>query len=71
MCGHIIHEKESKLVRWGVTQAKAYSQNRKDFTQGFTQECTQELHKDLHKDSNKELHNYLHNFWGVKDKNSQ
>ena len=27
MCGHIIHEKESKLMRWGVTQASAYSQN--------------------------------------------
>ena len=29
MYGHIIHEEESKLVRWGVTQAKEYSQNRK------------------------------------------
>ena len=38
MCGHIIHEEESKLVRWGVTQAKASSQIRK-----------RGLHKDLHK----------------------
>ena len=63
MCGHIIHEKESKLVRWGFTQAKAYSQNRKwGVTQGFTQGITQELHKDLHKELHKELHKYLHNF---------
>ena len=37
MCGHIVHEEESKLVRWGVTQAKKSSQNRK-----------WGLHKDLH-----------------------
>ena len=47
----------SKLVRWGVTQAKASSQNSKGG-----------LHKDLHKSYtriynylHKELHKYLHN----------
>ena len=38
MYGHIIHEEESKLVRWGVTQSKESSQNIKGG-----------LHKDLHK----------------------
>ena len=38
MCGHIIHEEESKLVRWGVTQDKGSSQNNKGG-----------LQKDLHK----------------------
>ena len=38
MCGHIIHEEESKLVRLGVTKYKASSQNIKGG-----------LHKDLHK----------------------
>ena len=38
LCGHIIHKEESKLVRWGITQAKETSQNRK-----------WGLHKDLHK----------------------
>ena len=60
MCGHIIHEEESKLVKWGVTQAKVSSKNNKGG-----------LHKDLHKYLHKELHNYLHNFWGVKAKNSE
>ena len=64
MCGHIIHEEESKLVRWGVTQTKASSQNSKG---GLHKELLKDLHNYLHK----VLNNYLHNFWGVKAKNSE
>ena len=49
MCGHIIHEEESKLVRWGVTQPNAYSQNNKGrATQGFTQGFAQELKTSIY-----------------------
>ena len=51
MCGHIIHENESKLVRWGIKQAKEASQNNKGG-----------LHKDLPKYLHKELHKDLHKF---------
>ena len=63
MCGHIIHEHESKLVSWGVTQAKASSQNRKEgLHKALLKDLYKDLNKELHKDLNKELHKDLHVF---------